>query len=292
MKSKLDHTAITETIIKAMENGVPPWKQSWISGHHNFVSQSGYRGINQLILMSEAIEKGFKSPYWITFNQARIRNGHILKGSKGTPIVFWKKIERKNPETGAVEMFPFMRIYNVFNLDQTAGLPRFTQSIEKTSLGTILDNYLKVEGISVEQGNPCYRPKTDTILMPVADAWTNPEHFYPTLAHECIHSTGHPSRLARIDPDNLNRFGTDEYAIEELRAELGTVFLQAASGQTAKFAYLDDSVSYLDHWVRVLRADPKILISTCGQAQRASDLILSKTETAVVVEEVFAEEEA
>ncbi len=88
-----------------------------------------------------------------------------------------------------------------------------------------------------------------------------------TWAHEAIHSTGHPSRLAR----NLAAgFGSAAYAREELVAELGAVLLGerlAIGSDTANHA------AYLRHWCELLRQDSRLLLQVLGDARRAADLI-------------------
>lgn len=45
---------------------------------------------------------GYSSPYWLTFKQATERGGHVKKGEKATPVVFWKIRDRK-PARGSDE---------------------------------------------------------------------------------------------------------------------------------------------------------------------------------------------
>jgi antirestriction protein ArdC len=69
-----------------------------------------------------------------------------------------------------------------------------------------------------------YRPSTDSIVLPLFEAFRDAESYYATLAHETTHWTAHESRLSR---DFGKRFGSEGYAIEELVAELGAAFLCA-----------------------------------------------------------------
>src|SRR5258708_9487999 len=76
-------------------------------------------------------------------------------------------------------------------------------------------------------GKLCYIPSRDFISMPAFAAFKAADHFYNVAFHELIHSTGHKSRL---DRDLKNRFGSRNYAAEELIAELGAAFLCAECG--------------------------------------------------------------
>ncbi len=112
----------------------------------------------------------------------------------------------------------------------------------------------------------CYRPTTDTIHVPNLDRFDQAAHYYSTLAHEHVHWTGHPSRL---DRDLSGRFGSDAYAAEELVAELGAAMWSAQAGLSA--ATRQDHAAYLAHWLNILRADPRALVTVASRAQAAVD---------------------
>ena len=113
----------------------------------------------------------------------------------------------------------------------------------------------------------CYRPDLDRIELPDRGNFHAAASHLATWSHEAIHSTGHPSRLAR----NLGgAFGSAPYAREELVAELGAVLLGerlAIGSDTANHA------AYLRHWCELLRQDPRLLLQVLGDARRAADLI-------------------
>ena len=103
-----------------MEAGVNPWVKPWNPGTvssqaRNMVTGTVYRGINSIMTNCS----GFNSPFWLTFKQAQGLGGNVKKGSKGTPIVYWARIEKDGAES---EGFMFARYYTVFNLDQIEGI--------------------------------------------------------------------------------------------------------------------------------------------------------------------------
>jgi antirestriction protein ArdC len=103
-----------------------------------------------------------------------------------------------------------------------------------------------------------------------------PEAYYGVLFHECVHSTGHSSRLDRFGKTGEPaRFGDADYSREELVAELGSYFLAAEAGIGAPIQ--ENQAAYLGSWLRVLKADPKVLIGSAAAAQKAVDLILGRT---------------
>ena len=66
-----------------------------------------------------------------------------------------------------------------------------------------------------------YSVTDDKICMPPRESFKSANSYYATMLHEIAHSTGHPSRLNR--PLN-NKFGTKDYAYEELIAEFSKCF--------------------------------------------------------------------
>ncbi len=81
------YEVITETIIEKLEQGTVPWHQPWSSEPaKNLISKRAYRGINVFLLGASR----YANPYWLTFRQAKQLGGHIRKGERSTPVVFWK----------------------------------------------------------------------------------------------------------------------------------------------------------------------------------------------------------
>ena len=81
-----------------------------------------------------------------------------------------------------------------------------------------------------------------------------------------VHSTGHVTRLNR---DMGGCFGSESYAKEELRAELGAMFLEADLGLQIKGEHFQDHSNYLKSWIQVLQEDYNELFRACSDAERA-----------------------
>src|SRR5262249_47685320 len=117
-------TIVTDRIIEALERGVAPWARPWkrVGGHGPTSLSSGkhYRGINVLILETTAMLEGYNSQYWATYKQIEARGGQVRKGEKGTPIVLFKPVVKKDADGNEAEdkKYLLMRYFNVFNLDQ------------------------------------------------------------------------------------------------------------------------------------------------------------------------------
>ncbi|GLR89445.1 zincin-like metallopeptidase domain-containing protein [Bradyrhizobium iriomotense] len=74
-----------------------------------------------------------------------------------------------------------------------------------------------------EGGEAYYVPSRDFISMPAFEAFKGADHFYAKVTHWTAHKS-------RLDRDLKNRFGSRDYAAEELIAELGAAFLCAEFG--------------------------------------------------------------
>ena len=82
------------------------------------------------------------------------------------------------------------------------------------------------------------------------------------------HSTGAESRLNRIKP---SVFGSEEYAREELVAELGSALVAQRYGLSKNVK--DESAAYLKSWLNSLKELPDFIKTTLFDVKRASAMI-------------------
>jgi len=275
---------LIEQIEKVQASGGDTWQFPWhrtTSMPKNGISNHVFSGMNPFVLMLSADEKGYTSNKWATYNQWQSVGGQVRKGEKGTQILapVFKKV--KDPDTGKEETkLVNWRTYSVFNLEQIEGI---NPDDYKDDPKELLDEAARVEkvdkafsavGAEIETGDGSsahYSPSKDKVVMPPFAYFKTPEGYYATLGHELVHWTGHTSRL---DRPNMNRFGTPEYAREELVAELGAAFLMANFGLSAEPR--EDHAHYLANWLKVLREEPKALQEAAREAQKASKLLIEK----------------
>ena len=118
------YQAITDRFVEQLKRGTVPWQKPWF-GVQNIVSRKPYRGINALLLGST----DYQCPFWITFKQALDLGGHVRKGERSTPVIYYKILEKRDDtgnlkvrDDGRPERVPCVRWANVFNLDQTDGI--------------------------------------------------------------------------------------------------------------------------------------------------------------------------
>ena len=286
--SKHTYELITRIILDKLAQGHIPWRRPWSGAMPQNIRGNEYRGANHVLLgMSD-----FKSPFWLTYKQATERGGHVKKGEKSSTAIFWKLtkiVELDNNGELQQKSVPFMRTYGVFNLEQTENVklePKLQQVIDQMESDTAtFDPIAKADGIWGNFKNPpalvhgatgaFYRTSTDTIHLPHRCTFQDAPSYYGTLFHEAGHSTAHESRLSR---KLGNRFGSKDYALEELTAELASAFLLAKAGLDP-VPLADQQAAYIQSWSRKLKDDPKLFVTAAGKAQKAADFILGVTAT-------------
>lgn len=205
---------VTDRIIAELEKGIIPWERPWIGvrdGAYSRATGRPYSLLNQFLLG--------RPGEWLTYKQAKEAGGQVRKGEKGSIVVFWKmdgKAE-KDSDTGElkIKQFPILRYYNVFHISQCDGIEPKHKEAVFTPLDPIeeaervLNDYSSRCGVPIihEKGNRAfYRPSTDEIHLPLMEQFDKQAEYYSVAFHESVHSTGHKSRLNRLD-DN-SRFGT------------------------------------------------------------------------------------
>lgn len=198
---------------------------------------------------------------------------------------------------------PYLKVYNEWNIDQTnleevnkekydAILKRFKSEPIKDEVGMYkneaFDNLLKEQSwvcpIEYEKFNESafYSPKRDQIVVPSKkqfnisntpeDVFKDGMEFYGTTIHEMAHSTGHESRLGRDGIVKIDQFGSDQYANEELVAELTSALIGNAMGFDSRIR--ENNIAYLQNWIGSLKKDPKFLKSVMSDVNKSSKMVL------------------
>ena len=115
-----------------------------------------------------------------------------------------------------------------------------------------------------------YRPSSDSVTLPMMEQFKSIAEYYSTAFHELTHSTGHFSRLNRLEKAV---FGSETYSKEELVAEIGAASLMNEMGFETEESFRN-SVAYIQNWLKALRNDKKMVISAAGKAEKAAKMIL------------------
>lgn len=263
---------VNNIIIDKLNSGVIPWLNP-MAGRMpaNYISKHFYQGTNWLLLN----HLDFKSPYYLTFLQAKQKNGSILKGAQGVPVIFWKLLDGSPDEDGKTKKVPFMQISFVFNLSQTT---LYDESKEKELLQQyptaqkILSDIIANHNPVIEhnfRGKGFYRPSTHSICIPSIDQFSNPDSYYDVLFHELIHWTAKD-----LKRDSDTNYESSSYSFEELVAEIGSSYLCALSGINK---IIDNQAAYIGGWLSKFENDTNLIVNASSQAKKAVNYLLNKS---------------
>jgi len=288
MKNDIAAT-ITQSIISQLEQGTAPWIKPWASSvdtsaPHNPATGTHYRGINflWLSLIQTSGEFGTAST-WMTYKQAEKIGAQVSNRAKGkgVQVVFYKPFEitgALNPETGSHDkkVIPMLKTYTVFNTDFIDGLPvNEIEPVEKPEFQSIEDceQFIASIGADIRHGGnrAFYTSKDDYIQLPEKANFHSNADYYATALHELSHWTGSESRLNR---QFGKKFGDNAYAFEELVAELGAAMLCAHNKIDGQLQH----ASYIESWLKVLKADSRAILKASAEAQKILDYLVKVDE--------------
>lgn len=295
---------VTDKIIVALENGVPPWRRPWRSAQNvhgsslpvNAVTGRAYSGINVPLLWMAAEDHGYTSDRWLTFRQAKEAGGYVRKNETSALAIIYKPFEKQARDSSdnllfrdgepVMEQLAMLKQMQLFNVAQCEGLPDSVSGedtvsapeeqhteLSVTQLRQV-QQILSATGVSCDhrrQDRAYYLTGADRIVMPTVSQFLREADYWSTLLHELVHATGHGSRLNREGITSSSRqFGDPVYAFEELIAETGSAFLCAELGITGDVQH----ESYLAGWLKALREDKRAIFRACRFAREASEYLL------------------
>ncbi len=279
------YVAVTATIIEQLRDGVRPWQMPWDRGEGVAMTRplrhtgEPYAGTNVLTLWMAARQRGYSSPYWLTYRQAQAQGGQVRKGERSVGVVLMRPVAKSevDPETGQERerQFVIARRYAVFNSEQVDSLPdryRRLAGIHDLQLDERIERvgrFVAATDSDIRHGgnSAYYAPATDHIQMPDRERFGDTEGYYAVLCHELVHWTRDATRLDRRFGDH-HSFGSEVYAKEELVAEIGSAFLAADLGLT--LTVREDHAAYVQNWLEVLENDTRAIFRAAAHAQRAA----------------------
>jgi len=303
---------VTDNIVQMLEKGVAPWQKPWERGAGsigmpmNPTTERAYRGGNAIHLMATGLQKGYSDPRWMTYQQAAGKGWHVRRGEKGTQIEFWdtrtpddtsapqadhdgRKTEQVR-KTADGERTLVHRIYTVFNATQIDGIPDYAPKrptpFEVAQSG---EEILRNSGAKIahDQRDQAYYSRVeDAIHLPPRESFKDTPGYYGTALHELAHWSGHPSRLNRSTLNESYRFGDLNYAKEELRAELASVFLAAERGIPHD---PEQHAAYVGSWITALKQDKNEIFRAARDASAATDFLMALERERSIGEEQLAD---
>lgn len=277
-RSKDDiYAEISDAFLTAIKNDdTVPWRKGWRCDGilpANFQSKRPYRGMNSLWLGMIQQARGYTTPYWSTYRAAEKSGGQVRKGEKSSIALLWKFLPVDDPKKpGEKKRVPMLKTFPVFNLDQIDGIDYVRPEVEEREPSGfpewVRSQYTEPPAFQqIETDRAYYAPASDLVVVPASWQFTSEQAEIETIGHEYVHSTGHPSRLARFDLTWQER---QDYAKEELVAEIGAAMLMQQYGVDPNVPMM---ASYVQGWQRAISDDPSLIVSAAQRAQKACDRI-------------------
>lgn len=284
---------VTDRIVEQLDKGIIPWQKPWSGacladgGAINYVSRKPYSFLNQILLGREG--------EWLTFKQVHDARGSIKKGAKAGMVVFFKQVKMKKKvvnEDGTEKeedhLFPMLRYFNVFHIDDTNGVESKIKKEEKNGellfpidiAEEVIGGYLGREKNLTFHNDKLtdrayYSPTLDLVSVPMLSQYQIVEEYYSTTFHELVHSTKSKSRCDRDhEQHGIAAFGNEDYSREELVAEIGSAMLCNKIGIECEKAF-KNSVAYIQGWLKALRNDNHAIVWASARAEIAAKYILT-----------------
>lgn len=280
-------TQIASKVIKLMETEGMNWSKPWITKTKNegqpiSIYKKNYRGINRWHLGMVMALEGYNSPVFATFAKWKAVGAKIKKGEKSHEVFLFKPWSKEiiNDE-GEKEIIGGLKTdtFRVFNADQVEGWDGNWLTDDKSDEQEqtwddveLADMIINSSGANIQHRNQdqaFYMPSLDQIVMPERKQFKDDSGYYGTMFHELIHWTGSKERL---DRKFGTRRGDDNYAKEELIAELGAAMLSGIAKVDVEPRA--DHAHYLNGWIKGLKDQPKIIMTAASNAEKAAQFII------------------
>ena len=297
---------LVDQVLANLEKGNLFWTQGWVAAGapESAVTGKKYRGINNLYLSLVAMAENYGDNRWATFRQMEEKGwtfkkdeeGHTLGKGKSVSVEYYEmrdKETKRRFDRSVLDGMTFdeqreymdknvywlRKFYRVFNCSLMDGVPAkempmidVNDRIEKAE--AILDYWNANESKIVYGGSQAfYRPSTDEVHLPEREKFKSTQSFYDTAFHEIGHSTGHQSRLNR---DLSGGFGSQSYAMEELRAEIASIFMAQDLGIEPSEDRLQNNAAYIQSWKDEIKENPNALFTAIADADKIARYVSSK----------------
>ena len=306
---------IVDAVLTNLEKGTGLWKEGWINSSlpESFATKKPYRGVNNFYLTLVSMVENYQDNRWLTYNQIK-ENGYTFKKDeggnslakgKGVEIEFFEFFDRNTKKIFDKSVlddltleekeqylkdnvYAHRKFYHVFNGDLVLGLPKkeiqiLDEKNKNDRAEMILFSWSKEETPIIYGGSRAYyNHLKDEIHLPKRDDFLSYNEFYSTALHEIGHSTGHEKRLNR---DLKSGFGSKSYAIEELRAEIASMFIEQDLGIPKEEKHIENNTAYIKSWYDVIKEDPNVLFMAIQDADKICKYVMSKEKNSEIIKQ-------
>lgn len=266
------HHIVTEHVISFLEQGLVPWRVSWVNSGipKNAVTRKPYRGANIPLLSVY----GFDRNLFVSEQQLHNLGGTVKKDERSILATYYDWRDGLN---GSTEKRTVLRYEKVYNISQCEGIT--VSGIDDVAIPAkpllecknIVKSMPNTPRIEYTGQGVDYVVDDDMVIMPSSTEYTSPELFYYDLFRMLIHSTGHTTRL------NRKKLADREpvFSREALIADIGAHYLCFYAGITGLLAL--SNIGHLYGWMERFADDARLFMFITGQAQKAVDYILNRT---------------
>lgn len=303
-KAEIVKQQLAERFIHCLDDKKEEWSKNWKigSGACNGISNRKYSGLNRFLLTFYSQEEKYEGNRFYTFNQIKEKGYHLenAKG-KGISVIYpmfnyfkdgatdyserklvgvSKKSEmiRSGEATESNFKWAYASVKYVFSED-------LVKEIEKDPQQHIYSNDEKFEflkGFMKETDVEFYQSKINErcyydinkhrIVLPPDNHFFNKEALLSTLAHEIAHSTS-----KGLEREVTGEFGSEEYAKEELRAEIASAYICAELGIDTSMNE-NNNVAYIQSWSTAIKDNYKYLEDAVKDADKICNYVIEKGE--------------
>lgn len=296
---------LVDKVLENLEKGNLFWTKGWVSGApESAITGKKYRGINNLLLSIISMSENYDDNRWATFNQMEEKgwtfkkdeDGKSVAKNKGVTIEYYEMRDKETKKRfdrsildgmTAEEQREYMdknvywlrKYYRVFNCALMDGVPQkekpqINDNDKNDRVESILDYWDKNEAKIVYSGSQAfYKSSTDEVHLPSRGDFKSMQEFYSTALHEIGHSTGHESRLNR---DLSGGFGSETYALEELRAEIASIFMEQDLEIEPSEGRLQNNAAYIQSWEDEITDNPNALFTAIADAEKIAKYVSQK----------------
>ena len=297
---------LVDKVMENLEKGNLFWTQGWVSSGapESAITGKKYRGINNLFLSLIAMSENYGDNRWATFKQMEEKGwtfkkdeeGKSAAKGKGATVEYYEMRDKETKKRfdrsvldgmTASEQQEYMdknvywlrKFYRVFNCSLMDGVPAKGKPLidindRNERVEAILSYWDQNESKIVYGGSQAYyKASSDEVHLPKRADFKSMQEFYSTALHEIGHSTGHETRLNR---DLSGGFGSEKYAMEELRAEIASIFMEQDVGIEASEGRLQNNAAYLQSWKEEIKENPNALFTAITDADKIAKYVSGK----------------
>lgn len=266
---------INNVVLEQLEKWTVPRKKMWSSIMISGTTGKPYQWVNQLVLQCTQMEREYWSNRRLTFNTVKKLWASVKKWEKGTPACYFQFLEKED-EKWETKKIPMLKLYFLFNTDQTTLSVSETQEVDimETVNAERIRELFESKPKVIQNPQAFYAPIDDIIWMPNKDQFYTDYAYFNTLFHEGTHATSHPTRMDREAYKNNDGFGWEDYSKEELVAEMWASYLCAHAKIDDKT--IENSSAYIAWWLKRLQEDKSLLMKASSEAWKCSEFILWK----------------